>query len=574
MSQNNDKVLKLVDNLWRLKKGIEKNFDYHVSLKMLLSNLKYRAEAVRKAENSGIPKLEKIAAEISEHKNDEVDLSKVNHQKVAQPQDPVEEKGGTWAGLKYAVAAFFVLAIGYFAFDYFSLKNNVNTANTTQQHFSQPGSSKLPQNQTIFLDSESVEKKLQFTLVGSNTVGEKLAPALVKAFIESEYPDTEIQVKDTAELERDIEYVADGVLNQIHLSAHGSSTSFKGMKSGFADIGMASRRIKDKEHLALKDIVGDLRQFGNEHVLAMDGLAVIVNSSNPISKLNKSDIARLFNGDIKNWSELGGADLPVTIYARAEGSGTLDTFKSLVMKPYKFKISETAKRYESSSELSDKVASKQGAIGFIGLPYVRDAKALAVAENSSTMAIYPTAFTISTEDYPLSRRLYFYTKGNEDNPLVKSFVRFALSHKGQEVVEDIGLISQNIKTESISAQLEQPEGYKKLVSRGKRLSLNFRFEFGTNKLDNKSAKDMQRLTEYLNNNRGRRVILAGFCDSVGDAQKNQYLSLKRANMIKQELASRGLSVMKTIGFGESLPLASNDTKNGRSKNRRVEVWVI
>ena len=251
-----------------------------------------------------------------------------------------------------------------------------------------------------------------------------------------------------------------------------------------ADIGMASRRIKEKEITKLQAKLGTLNSVGNEHIIGLDGLAVIVNQNNPIKQLSSGTLAKVFSGEINNWSQLGGQDQAITIFSRDKHSGTWDTFKNLVLKKHDKKLASNAVRLESSSELSTRVSQNEGAIGFIGLNYVLHNKALAISAAKNTAAIFPTRFTIGTEDYALARRLYFYTPTSASNT-VKSFAQYAISAQGQDIVAATGLISQNIKLEETYPRNDAPERYNYYVQNGKRLSLNFRFDYATKDLDNK-----------------------------------------------------------------------------------------
>lgn len=93
-------------------------------------------------------------------------------------------------------------------------------------------------------------------------------------------------------------------------------------------------------------------------------------------------------------------------------------------------------------------------------------------------------------------------------------------------------------------------------------------------MDNKGKRDLQRLLDYLESHAQKRVILMGFSDNSGDAARNKTLSLQRARSVEQELTARGVAVFDTQGFGEVLPVANNQSKEGRERNRRVEVWVL
>ncbi|TPH15091.1 substrate-binding domain-containing protein [Litorilituus lipolyticus] len=414
---------------------------------------------------------------------------------------------------------------------------------------------------------------IAFRLHGSNTIGEKLAPALLEAFLTQQGAQQLSWRKGANSVERELHFLHEGNNKFIELHAHGSSTAFADLKLAKAEIGMASRRIKNTELLELSASLGSLDQVGNEHIIGLDGLAVIVNQNNGLKKLSTKTLAKVFSGEINNWSQLGGENKAITIYSRDEHSGTWDTFKNLVLKKYSKKLSDKAIRLESSTELSAKVSQNENAIGFIGLNYVLHNKALAIAASKNTTAIFPTRFTIGTEDYALARRLYFYTPTSA-SPLVKSFAQFAISTQGQNIVAETGLISQNIKLEETYLQSDAPSKYNHYVKNGKRLSLNFRFDYATKDLDNKGKRDLHRLVSFMEQHNGRRIALLGFSDSVGAQLKNQNLSLQRAKSVELELTSRGIPVMSVEGFGEALPIANNNTEAGRKRNRRVEVWLL
>ncbi|KEA64420.1 Phosphate ABC transporter, periplasmic phosphate-binding protein PstS [Marinobacterium lacunae] len=413
-------------------------------------------------------------------------------------------------------------------------------------------------------------------LHGSNTIGESLAPELLKAFWQQQGAQDMRIEQLPEEVERDLVFRLPGSesLQRIELKAHGSSTGFRALQDQIADLAMASRRIKEKERKALEPQYGDLVSVRTEHVIGMDGLAIIVHPENPINALNTAELARLFSAEVSNWRELGGADEPVKLYSRDENSGTWDSFESMVLKKHDRALSQTAVRLESSTELSERVSQERGAIGFIGLPYALRAKALAVSDEEGAMPVYPTSFTVSTEDYPLTRRLYIYEPMTLalSSPAHK-FVEFVASEEGQEVVRKSGFISQNIHRIQPVLSNQLPQDYLDLVRDSSRLSLNFRFNSGTFELDNKAKRDMERVIRFFEKNPGERIALIGFSDSVGDNEKNRQLSLKRAEVVRDQLLARGINVVEVHGLGDLAPVASNATAAGRERNRRVEIWV-
>jgi len=425
-----------------------------------------------------------------------------------------------------------------------------------------------------------VEPRVVLRLQGSNTIGEKLAPMLVQGYFARE-GNVDVQVREGANpVERKVlaRDAKNGNALAIEVKAHGSATAFTGLETATADVGMSSRPINTGEIERLTPKFGDLTQPAAEHVVGLDGIAVVVNPGNPVVGLTVEQVARIFSGEITNRQQLGGPTRPIQIYARDEKSGTWDSFKSLVLDRYKLTLAAAARRLESSSELSDTVAQEAGAIGFIGLPYVRSARALEIADAAGSQALLPTPFTVATEDYPLSRRLFLYvpqsTTGAQTALTAARFVEFALSPAGQDLVQQAGFVPQRAAPERVTPPTAAPEAYRRIAAQGQRLSLTFRFRLGSDQLDNKARRDLERVLAYLQSAPSMRFVLMGFADSTGGAASNLQLSRERAQSIAAALAARGVAVADVIGFGSALPLATNDTQQGRQRNRRVEIWAI
>jgi len=412
-------------------------------------------------------------------------------------------------------------------------------------------------------------------LHGSNTVGAALAPALLEAFLAREgFDRVERQPGSAAEESRFVARRSQGGGDPltVELHAHGSATAFADLGSGKADIGLSSRPIKKDELDGLKRL-GDLAAEGSEYVIALDGVAVIVHPTNPLRLLSIEQIRGLFSGQVTDWKQVGGTAGPVHRLARDEKSGTFDTFKSLVMG--KDKLAADTRRLEDSAELSDAVAADPQAIGFIGLPYVRQAKALAVADGSAA-ALRPTRLTIATEDYALARRLFVYVP-QQATALARRFADFAISDAGQQIAEKIGFVGQLPDAVEAEAGAGVPLEYRRVTEHARRLSVNLRFRAGVMELDNKGKQDLKRIVARLEPRLARQqgqVLLLGFADNQGgDSCRNQRLSQDRANAVNAELATYGIRSTVTHGFGTAAPVASNDSDAGRERNRRVEVWV-
>ena len=409
---------------------------------------------------------------------------------------------------------------------------------------------------------------------GSNTIGAALGPALVEGLmreqglikVHREMPGTTNELRIAGE-------TAQGRRVVVDIAAHGSSTGFTALQAGTADLAASSRPIKDGEVSNLRSL-GDLKSPVAEQVIAIDGLAIIRHPHNPLTQLNTDQLARIFSGEAKSWEDVGGVGGTIHLYARDDQSGTYDTFKELVLSGRGKALSATAKRFESSEQLSDAVSQDPQAIGFIGLPYVREAKAVAIADGPS-QAMLPLNSLVATEDYPLSRRLFFYLPPNGKNPWADALVAYTQSSQGQAIVAANGFIAQTVQAMAVTPNALMPEGYQALSRHAQRLTVNFRFEEGSAMLDNKARQDLSRVLDYIKqrDKTNRQVTLVGFGDAKTDPARADLLSKLRAMAVRRELVKRGVVFREIRGFGAEMPVAANSADEGRIKNRRVEVWV-
>ena len=419
-----------------------------------------------------------------------------------------------------------------------------------------------------------VDNSSALRIQGSNTIGEKLGPALIKGLLEEQGLSAIRIEAGAAENERKITGMTnDGRSVTIEVAAHGSSTGFVGLKNGSADLAASSRPIKDSEVSALAAL-GNLKSREAEQIIALDGLAIILHPSNPLGALRTEQVAQIFAGETTDWAQLGAPAGPITLYARDDNSGTYDTFKELVLSANGKSLARDAKRFESSEQLSDAVSRDPQAIGFIGLPYIRQAKAVAIAAGES-QPMLPSLTLIATEDYPLSRRLFLYNQPDMPNPWAQALVRFAHSPQGQAIVAQSGFIAQTVQAVSVSPNDAMPRAYQTLAGEAQRLSVNFRFQEGSSSLDNKALRDVERVLAYLKSQDKlqRKAVLVGFGDSKADPARAQLLSKLRAMAVRRELSKQGVIFRDITGLGEELPVAANSADEGRIKNRRVEVWV-
>jgi phosphate transport system substrate-binding protein len=171
-----------------------------------------------------------------------------------------------------------------------------------------------------------------------------------------------------------------------------------------------------------------------EHIVAMDGIAVVVHPSNPLANLTIEQIRDIYIGKIKNWKELGGPDQPIVVISRDTNSGTYESFETLVMN--KEKMGEKVEYVGSNGAIRQRVMSTPAAIGFVGLAFTEGVKALTV----NGIEVSPE--TVTSKKYPISRPLYMYTNGRpKQNTSLYDFINLSDTPEGKKIIEDTGFVS-------------------------------------------------------------------------------------------------------------------------------------
>jgi len=216
----------------------------------------------------------------------------------------------------------------------------------------------------------------------------------------------------------------------ITVSESGSGNGAKSIVNGTCDIAAMSRPMKDSEFQAAAD--KDIQPVA--HVVALDGLPILVHPSNPVQDLTVEQVRKIYLGEISNWKEVGGPDMKIVSISRDTNSGTYETFEGKVMQ--KKKIHDGCEYVGSNGAIRQRVQSTPAAIGYAGLGFVdKTVKALKIN------GIYPSAETVQTGEYPIARPLFMYTNRYPElgSPLYR-FVTIHLTEDGQEMVEEIGFV--------------------------------------------------------------------------------------------------------------------------------------
>jgi len=216
----------------------------------------------------------------------------------------------------------------------------------------------------------------------------------------------------------------------ITVSESGSGNGAKSLINQVCDVADMSRFMKLKEYEAA--VAKGIMPVA--HVVAMDGIAIIVHPSNPVTNLTVEQVRDVYMGKITSWKQLGGPDIEIVIISRDTNSGTYETFESLVME--KEKIHERAEYVGSNGAIRQRVQGTKAAMGYVGLGFVdRSVKALEID------GVMPDPGTIASGVYPVARPLFMFTNGYPKlGSHLFSFVTLYLTPKGQEIVEEIGFI--------------------------------------------------------------------------------------------------------------------------------------
>src|SRR2546430_3109357 len=245
----------------------------------------------------------------------------------------------------------------------------------------------------------------RLVIKGYDTLGAKLVPQLAEQF-KAQHPGTSFDI-----------------------AAEGSTTGIAAIIDGTAQIGMSSRRAKSSE-------VGAAAAKGKAMkptIVAFDGIAVIVNSANPIKGLTKKQVEQIFTGDVSDWSAVGGSGGKISVYTRNTSSGTYSDFKELAMK--KRDYAGGSQKMAGNEQIAAEVGKNPNGVGYVGLAYTK-AGGIKVMPIDGVL---PSNQTVHAKTYSYARPTFYYTNG-EPAGLAKQFLDFTISGAGQKIAAQVGFV--------------------------------------------------------------------------------------------------------------------------------------
>jgi phosphate transport system substrate-binding protein len=222
--------------------------------------------------------------------------------------------------------------------------------------------------------------------------------------------------------------------SSISVTGGGSGVGISSLMSGTTDIAQSSRKIKMDEKLKMQEAGKSYK----ETIIAYDALTVIVNPSNGVSQIKREQLEGIYTGKIKNWKEVGGADMAIVVYSRESSSGTYEFFKEHVLNKKNFVSS--AMLMPATGAIMQSVSQTKGAIGYVGLAYVdKRVKALKVSYDGGKTYVAPTVANAKNKTYPITRPLYYYYLTSIEKTVLP-FINYIMSAEGQQIVLTEGYV--------------------------------------------------------------------------------------------------------------------------------------
>lgn len=430
-------------------------------------------------------------------------------------------------------------------------------------------------------DSESGTTVSDFSIVGVGTQASAIVQELLPAYAQS----LDAQINKAPDGAYVLTNSTEDEIANISLVDTASSSNLPALLQQQAAIALTAQPF-------LSDEVSD---SDDNQVIGLNALTIVTAEDNPVSAISTSDVAKVFSGEIRNWSELGGPDGPIILYGPQSDSELARLFENWLISTQNDENTQLFENIVKVENVAEQVASKPDAIGYTDFSNSQAAKTMDI-QGDCGIATSASRFTIKAEEYPLTQRFYAHQSAQSKIEHLDELLNFIQSDAGQDIVSRHSLINQLDTSISIDNQGErfvnaiassatdtESELLRQMVKQimdSERLSTTFRFNTGSDQMDQRAQWDVIRLAEKLQSlaNRNSVVYLLGFTDSIGDFELNREVSLRRANQIRDALleTNAGLADQLSIesaGFGEIAPLACNENAQGRSINRRVEVWI-
>jgi len=442
-----------------------------------------------------------------------------------------------------------------------------------------------------------VAELTEFTIAGADALGATFLPTLIEAYALERGGDLQVEFDGNGAAQFNVIDADGSIYSTITVNSGSQNDSFAALGSSEAVIGFsrqaANGAIIDQ---FTRQGLGDITSADQENIVALNAVTIVVHQDNPIKSLSLSEIARMYSGELDNWSQLGGLNAPVSLYRLDENQGSTAILAQKAMAGDAVSFTGSATVLQSDAEIAGAVSRDRNGIGISGIADAAVATVLPLRLVCGQVKA-PSRFALKSEEYPLTQRLYMYTTSALRPDRANEFIEFVLSETGQMAVENTGYIGQYVSRLSLDQQgrrianavvaenninsLGNLQNLLTTVQEAERLSLTFRFINGTSDLDNRAQGDILRLANMIRagafNN--KQILILGFTDNIGSEAENARFSQARAELVRAAIinaagaSNLGNVKITPVGYGNTSPLACNETDAGQYINRRVEIWV-
>lgn len=413
--------------------------------------------------------------------------------------------------------------------------------------------------------------RIPIRIVGEDGPGRSLIPPLVAAFAKSRGLDHRI---DPDGITRLVDPASGQVLAEFSFQPLPLTSARAALIGGRAELILSTATEPDL----------------GARTLALDALVPIVAADNPVSQISSADLARVLSGEVTNWAEVGGPDMPLVLHGLPPEDGLQQALAERLGRG----IAATDLHPDLAS-LAQAVARDPWAIAVTGRAVAGPARAITLTD-SCGFPLLPSSLAVKAEDYPLSLPYHLLTPRRRLPLMAREFLEFLSLPAAQSAIAAQGYVDRSAERQPMTADglrlINAIQGageettladLKRLVDvmdGADRLSFTFRFEDGSSTLDASSRDNLANLARLLQSGafRDESLILAGFSDGSGAASANLDLSQTRAEAVRSALRDAAPDLAEdrlpqVMAFGEALPMACDETGAGRRLNRRVELWL-
>lgn len=429
-------------------------------------------------------------------------------------------------------------------------------------------------------------------LSGASAMAEILIPALIEGFARDQGVSVTISQTEPAFVELAL---GDGTARFL-VHATTSEEGFADLITFQSDMALSNREVRPSEQDRAVEVgIGRLDQPGQSRIVGLGALVPVVSPAQSVDSLSMDDLSRAFAGRVENWSQLGGADVPITLHMGPQKDGAVQFFLDHVVRAAGHRPAASIEYHDRAEDLLAAVINQPGALGIAGIGKTGNTRVLALRDSCGYYA-RPDQVTLKSLEYPLTTPLFVYLPDWRLHSVAQEFLAYLQTASAQLIVRRAGYTDQGVVAIPLDAQgqrfasaiseagpeidLSELQRMVRVMQPLTRQSVSFRFEEGSTRLDAASRSQLLLLAQALRDGhyKGRTLWMIGFTDGRGAATANRDLSSARAEAVKQDLIAvlgRSLPevVIETEAFGEALPMACDDSLWGRQMNRRVELWV-